>query len=158
MKKLGILTGVILFLISCKSSSVTSTQLDRNSQVQIKGDWQITNVSYSGSDYITINSFGIADSKCFIGSTWHFVSNNNKGTLSLNATNCSPFSSPITWFINRDGEFILKVLNVGEKARKVREGYILHFHNQSESSFWLEDMITVGTENKKVIYQFQKIN
>jgi len=74
MKKTITLMIVAVLLFACKTTSVTSTKLDRSSQVAIKGDWAITNVTYPGSDYIKVSSFQIADSKCFVGSTWHFIS------------------------------------------------------------------------------------
>ncbi|HEY4629082.1 MAG TPA: hypothetical protein VIH02_07365, partial [Flavobacterium sp.] len=83
MKKIITLTIVAILLFACKSTSVTSTKLDKSSQVAIKGDWKITSVTYPGSDYLAVNSFQVADSKCFVGSTWSFISNNNKGSMAL---------------------------------------------------------------------------
>jgi hypothetical protein len=54
---------------------------------------------------------------------------------------CS-FSSPITWFVNNEGQFVLKVLNAGEKARKVRDGYILNL--LIKTLFQLVDKIDVA--------------
>lgn len=156
MKKAITIMMMSVLLFACKSTSVTNTKLDTKSQVGIKGNWVITNVSYPGSDYIAVNSFQIADSKCFIGSTWNFISNNNKGSMALTKSDCPAFSSPITWFINKEGQFVLKVLSAGEKAKKVRDGYILRIANQSETSFQLIDNISVGGQNKEVTYQFQK--
>lgn len=149
---------IAVLLFACKSTSVTNTKLDTKSQVGIKGNWVITSVSYPGSDYIKVNSFQLADSKCFEGSTWNFISNNNKGSMSLTKADCPAFSSPITWFINKEGQFILKILSAGEKAKKVREGYPLRIANQTESSFQLIDNINVGGQNKDIVYQFQKTN
>ncbi|RZJ65279.1 MAG: hypothetical protein EOO50_14340 [Flavobacterium sp.] len=146
-----------LLLIGCKSTSATTTKLDRGSQKDIKGNWTITSVSYPGSNVIAVNSFGIADSQCFVGSTWKFVSNNNKGNMALTkGGNCPAFSSDITWFINKDGQFVLKVLYAGEKAKKVREGYVVNVANQTETSFQLVDKIDVGGKMTDVVYQFQK--
>lgn len=156
MKKVFLLAVLSLMLFSCKTTSVTSKKLDKTSQVGIKGDWVISSVTYPGSDYIKVNSFDIADSKCFEGSTWKFISNNNKGNMALTSASCTTFSSPITWFINKEGQFILKVLDAGEKAKKVRSGYVLHIANQTETSFQLIDKINVGTKATDVIYQFQK--
>lgn len=155
-----ILGGLMaLAFVGCKSTSATNTKLDRSSQVDIKGNWSLTSVSYPGSEYIKVNSFGLADSKCFENSSWKFVSNNNKGEMALNGgADCPAFSSPITWFVNKDGQFVLKVLNAGEKAKKVRDGYILKLANQSESSFQLVDRISVGNNMADVVYQFQKTN
>ena len=68
------------------------------------------------------------------------------------------FSSPISWFVNKDGQFVLKVLNAGDKAKKVRDGYILNMANQTENSFQLIDKITVGGKMESVVYQFEKTN
>jgi len=167
MKKFFLLCMITTMFMACKSASTPtatteatplSKKLDRPTQVAIKGNWVITNVSYPGSDYIKVNSFDLADSKCFIGSNWNFISNNNKGTMSLAAINCTEFSSPIVWSINNQGLFVLKVLDAGIKAKKVREGYLLKVAGLTENSFQLVDNINVGGQTKEVIYQFQRAN
>lgn len=158
MKKIIFVAAFALTLFSCKTSSVTATKLDRNIQTGIKGNWVISSVSYPGSDYIKVNSFQLADSKCFEGSTWKFVSNNNKGNMALTKYDCPVFSSPITWFVNNNGEFVMKILDAGEKAKKVRDGYVLRVSNLTESSFQLIDRIDVGGKLTDVVYQFQRVN
>ncbi len=159
MKKIFFLTALALVLFSCKSSSVTGRKLDKSAQVAVKGNWVLTSVTYPGSEYIKVNSFDIADSKCFVGSTWKFVSNNNKGNMALNNANCTSFNSPITWFINTDQEFILKVLDAGEKAKRVRAGYKLFVANQGDNSFQLVDKgNNIGGKSIDVVYQFQRAN
>ena len=163
MKKIIALFIVAILLFACKSTSgkstpVASTKLDKSSQVAIKGDWKITSVSYPGSEYIAVNSFQIADSKCFEGSTWHFISNNNKGSMTLTKTGCPAFSSPIVWSINKEGVFVLKIVEPGTKSKKVTQGYLLRVANQTGTSFQLIDTINVGGQTKEVAYQFDKIN
>ena len=158
MKKLIFLSVFAVMLFSCKSTSVTNTKLDNKTERVIKGNWVISSVDYPGSEYIKVNAFQLADSQCFVGSTWKFVSNNNKGEMALTKSGCPAFSSPITWFVNKDGQFVLKVLNAGEKAKKVRDGYILNVANQSETSFQLIDKIDVGGKMTDVVYQFTKVN
>lgn len=156
MKKIILLLMCSVLVLSCKSKSATITKLDSKSQVAMKGNWTITSVTYSGSEFIKVNSFSIADSQCFVGSTWKFISNNNKGEITLTKANCPSFYSPITWFVNKDGQFVLKVLNAGEKAKKVRDGYVLNVANQTESAFQLLDKIDVGGKMTNVVYQFSK--
>ena len=158
MRKLLLLGLIAIVFAGCKTTSVGNTKLDKSSQVDIKGNWRISSVSYPGSEYIKVNSFDIADSQCFVGSTWNFISNNNKGTLTLNNSNCSAYTSPITWYINKEGQFVLKVLDEGLKSKKVKTGYFLGVENQSENSFQLVDKINVGNNPTKVVYQFEKIN
>ncbi|WP_345146492.1 lipocalin family protein [Flavobacterium ginsengiterrae] len=165
MKKSILICMIAAMFFACKSASSTastdttlSKKLDRPTQVALKGNWVLTNVTYPGSDYIKVNSFDLADSKCFIGSTWSFISNNNKGTMALTSPSCTGFSSPIVWSINNQGMFILKILDAGEKAKKVRDGYLLKVAGVTESSFQLIDNINVGGQVKDVVYQFQRAN
>ena len=158
MKKLLLLSLLALFFVGCKTTSVGNTKLDTSSQVDLKGNWRVSSVTYPGSEYIKVNSFDIADSQCFVGSTWNFISNNNKGSFSLNKSDCASYNSPITWYINKEGKFVLKVLDEGLKSKKVKTGYFLGVENQSENSFQLVDKINVGNNPTKVVYQFEKIN
>ena len=156
MRKLAFFFLAAVMAVGCKSKApVVSTKIDHSAQVGIKGNWKITNVTYAGSDYIKINSFDIAESKCFVGSTWSFISNNNKGNMVLNHGNCPLFNSPIVWSVNKDGQFILKIIE-GTKAKKVKEGYVLKVANQTEKSFQLIDKVNVGGQMKDVVYQFEK--
>ena len=156
MKKGILLLLLVSFVIGCKpKQNVTNTRLDKSSQVLVKGTWTISSVTYPGSDYIKVTSFDIADSKCFVGSTWKFISNNNKGEMALNNSSCTSFTSPITWFINDNGNFVMKIIN-DTKAKKVAEGYILTVANQTETSFQLIDKANVGGKSIDVVYQFQR--
>jgi hypothetical protein len=150
MKKFLILAMFVVTLAACGS-------LDTKSQTGLKGDWTITQVTYPGSDYIKVTSFDVADSKCFEGSSWNFVSNNNKGTMTLPAkASCPSFTSPIVWTVTKDGSFTLKITE-GDKAKKVTQGYFLKMQNQTESSFQLVDNVNVGGKTVDVVYQFQKM-
>ena len=151
-----ILLFLVVLVIGCKpKQTVTNTKLDTKSEVAIKGNWTITSVTFPGSEYIKVNSFDLADSKCFVGSTWKFISNNNKGEMALANASCTAFSSPITWYINKDGNFVMKIIN-DTKAKKVLEGYILTIANSTETSFQLMDKVNVGGQFVNVTYQFSR--
>ncbi|WP_187356557.1 lipocalin family protein [Flavobacterium ajazii] len=167
MKKIVFICMMSAVLFACKSASSTtasteatqlSTKLDRPTQVALKGNWVLTNVSYPGSDYIKVTSFDLADSKCFIGSTWNFISNNNKGSMTLNASSCTAFTSPIVWSINDQGLFVLKIVDPGTKSKNVKSGYLLKVAGITDNSFQLIDNINVGGQTKDVTYQFQRAN
>lgn len=149
MKKFLLLSMLIALFASCSS-------LDQKSQTGLKGNWTIASVTYPGSDYIKVTSFDVADSKCFEGSTWNFVSNSNKGNMTLNSSACPSFTSPIVWTVTKEGSFTLKITE-GEKAKRVTQGYILRIRNQTESSFQLVDNVSVGGQNVEVVYNFQKV-
>lgn len=169
MRKIVLICTLAILVFACKPTSAPvaapepvsnapMTKLDKTSQVGIKGNWQITSVSYPGSNYIKVNSFNLADSKCFVGSTWKFISNNNKGNMTLNSPECTAFTSEITWYVNKEGQFVLKILDEGLKSKKVKTGFVLGVRNQTETSFELIDKINVGSKPTDVVYQFQKVN
>ncbi|WP_291120050.1 lipocalin family protein [Flavobacterium sp. UBA6135] len=156
MKKVIILSILSVVIFACKTN--TATKLDNKTEVAMKGNWVVSSVNYPGSEVIKVNSFDLADSQCFVGSTWRFISNNNKGDMALTKMGCPAFSSPITWFVNKEGNFVMKVLDAGEKAKRVREGYVLKVANVSENAFQLVDRINVGGTIADVVYQFQRVN
>ena len=157
MKKIILLFIFSVAIIGCKSKSVTNTKLDIKSEVAMKGNWNITSVTYPNSDVIKVTSFDLADSKCFIGSTWKFISNNNKGNFALNSASCTAYTTPITWFINKEGNFVMKILDES-KAKKIKSGYVLKVANQTKTSFQLIDKINVAGTMTDVVYQFEKLN
>lgn len=155
MKKIILISALSLLILSCKSKSATDTKLDSKTQVAMKGNWTVTSVTYPNSNMMKVNSFELADSQCFVGSKWKFVSNNNKGNFSLNSPKCTSYSTPITWFVNKDGQFVLKILDES-KARKVKDGYILKVANLTDNSFQLIDQIDVLGKATDVVYQFSR--
>lgn len=158
MKKIILLSLLSVLIFSCKSkNSATATKLNNKAEVAMKGNWVISSVNYPGSEVIKVTSFDLADSKCFVGSVWRFISNNNKGELSLKSLSCSAYTTPITWFINKEGQFVMKILDEA-KAKTVKSGYVLKVANQTDSSFQLIDQISVGGKMTNVVYQFEKIN
>ena len=153
--KFILLLPVLFLVFSCKTN--TATKVDNATERALKGDWEITSVKYPGSDVIKVNSFNIADAQCMVGSQWKLVSNNNTGTMIVQKSGCPSFESPITWFINKDGNFVMKILDTGEKAKRVQEGYILTVSNISENNFDLIDKINVGGKMTDVVYSFRRI-
>lgn len=157
MKRIIFLLLLSVAVIGCKSTSVTNTKLDNKTEVMLKGNWMISSVDFAGSDFLKVKSFNLEDSKCFIGSNWSFISNNNKGQMSLNnpSTNCKEFSSPITWYVNKEGNFVLKIIN-DHKAKEVNSGFILRLNNVTETTFELIDKINVAGQLKDITYTFQR--
>lgn len=157
MKKTLFFIIFLATLVGCKSTSVVNTKLDNKTEKMLKGNWTITAVNFPGSDYLKVNSFNLGDSKCFIGSDWSFISNNNKGQMSLNTadTSCKEFSSPITWYINKNGEFVLKIIN-NHKAKNVNNGFVLNINKVTATSFNLVDKINVAGQTKNITYTFQR--
>lgn len=158
MKKIIIVMFLVSIVIGCKSKSATSTKLDNKTEVALKGNWRISSVTYPGSDYIRVTSFEVEDSKCFVESEWNFISNNNKGSMALKKSGCRAYGTAISWYVNKEGNMVLKFLDEGLKSKKVKEGYIVKLSNVTENTFQLVDKINVGGKLTDVIYQFQRLN
>jgi hypothetical protein len=157
MKKIIIISLLTVIFFSCKSSqSVVNTKLDNRTEVAIKGDWIITSVEFPSSDYFNITSFNIAESKCFEGSEWSFISNNNKGEMMLKQGNCIDFNSQITWYINKEGFMILKFLKEGIKAKHTETGYILKIASVTDSMFQLIDKVNLAGKTVNIMYNFER--
>jgi hypothetical protein len=147
MKKLVLLVFGSILLASCAAKA----------QVGLKGNWQISNVSYSGSNMFNVKSFQIADAKCFEGSTWRFISNNNTGTMSLNKAGCPAVDGDFKWTITPQQQFTLKFVGEGEKAKNVTAGFYLQVRNQSENQFQLVDQVNIAGRPTEVVYTFNRI-
>ena len=157
MKKSALILLLTIVFFGCKpKETVTSTKLDNKTEVAIKGNWKIASVTFPGSDYLKVTSFNIADAKCFEGSQWSFVSNNNKGNMLLDKVNCPSYSSNITWYVNKEGFMVVKFLTEGVKAKHTDSGCILRVANVNETTFQLIDKVNVGGKFVDVVYNFER--
>lgn len=158
MKKTMLIIVLSVFALGCKpKQTVANTKLDNKTERLMKGDWLVSSVKYVGSDVFKVTSFNIADAKCFEESMWTLVSNNNTGEVVLNKANCAAFESKITWYVNKDGNFVMKFLSEGVKAKHTTSGYVLKVANQTETSFQLIDKAAVGSNTAEIVFQFDKI-
>ena len=78
--------------------------------------------------------------------------------MALTSAGCPSFSSPIVWSINKDGMFVLKIVEAGVKSKTVQSGFLLKVANQTETSFELIDKIDVAGQQKDIVYHFKKTN
>jgi hypothetical protein len=159
MKQLLSLSVFLVFLAACNTVKQTEKKMedmDLASQKKLKGNWQISDITFPERESYKIKSFQIADAKCFIGSQWNFVPNNNTGSLNINKSDCPQFSSPIVWSINKNGLFTLKFVSKGTKSKSIIQGYKLRVSNLTSNSFELIDDINVEGSQKELVYHFQK--
>lgn len=157
MKKSILISLFAVIFFSCKSSqSVVNTNLDKRTEVALKGNWIITSVEFPSSNYFNVTSFNIADSKCFEGSEWSFISNNNKGEMMLKQGNCIDFNSQITWYLNKDGFMVLKFLTEGIKAKHTDAGYVLKLASVTDNMFQLIDKVNLAGKNVDIMYNFER--
>lgn len=154
MKKVILLFIFSVALTNCKSTSAVDNYVNYDAQKNVKGDWIISNIEYPNSSYIQINHFDIAKSNCFTNSTWNFVSNNNKGVVNF-PNNCAA-SRNITWYINNDGQMILKFLG-SESSRKTDTGYVLEYIPVNSNNFILRDKALISNSTVEINITFTRI-
>ena len=68
------------------------------------------------------------------------------------------FSSDITWYINQEGNLVLKFIGEDVKDKTVKEGYVLKVANLTENSFQLLDKFEVAGKITTLVYQFNRLN
>lgn len=100
MKKVCI--ALQLFLLVMFVSSCSTSKEARGYKKKIDGNWQLQTVVTEGiMGKIKAQVFNEADFNCFVGSSWHFNSNNNLGsyTISKNGTECDDLKRDIRWSV-----------------------------------------------------------
>ncbi len=157
MKNL-IIAGIVGAALSVSCSTAKVAQDNRAEFLKLKGDWQITQVTHDQSFQVKPFDDG-ADSKCFVGSTWHLVPNNYSGTYSLNGSEgCPTFTQPIKFEVVNGSTFQFKKVDDGQKAKSVNAGYTLNLVDQMDNAFTLEQNVPFEGSTIKVVYQFQKVS
>jgi len=150
--------GSFLILTSCATSKTIV-----NEEVQMRGDWTITNVSISGinENYVKITVLDEAEAKCFEGSTWHLVQNNASGNYQLNGgAGCPSSGYNIKWFVtdeNGNKYFNFKKIYTGEKPKNVTEGYKMRILSNTGQSFVLAQDLMFEGKPISVNYSFTKL-
>ena len=159
LKKNLIYFSVIAFFAV---TSCTSTKVAADNEKLMRGDWTVTNVSVSGinQSYVDITVFDEANSKCYIGSTWHLVQNNATGNYTFNAGgNCPAGTTKIKWFVtDENGQmyFNFKKIYEGEKPKNVLDGYKMRVASNTGSNIVLVQDLMFEGKPISVSYTFQK--
>lgn len=150
MKKIILLLIVSYMLLSCKAT------YNRAEETPLKGSWTVTSVNYSEKN-IRVKAFNFADAQCFVNSVWSFIPNNHTGNVAIYQTkDCPAAESNITWFIDQNQNFNVKIVGSGEKAKNVYDGYILSLANQTENSFNLIQSASLEGKPVQITYVFSK--
>ena len=58
------------------------------SRKAIKGNWVLDIISYNETGHFSVKLFNDASKDCFEGSTWRFVTNNNRGYYTVEDASC----------------------------------------------------------------------
>lgn len=155
MKKLIYLL-LISTLLSCGASKTV-----RTSKKVMKGSWMLTSVDYNTQHTLSVNLLNDASAKCFEGSTWQFVPNNNTGTYTINNTECKASTRHFVFTIQEvnaeDGyyDFLLKPTNSKGKS-ETNAGYRLELTSLTEANMQWTQTVSVNGKPFPITMNFIK--
>lgn len=148
MKKIVFLFFSLAFLVSCGSSRVVD-----EARETMRGDWQLTSITYPGNDQnIQVSLLNDIPARCLEGSSWMFVSNNNTGSYEPSGINCDANAQFFIWSIDGAGgamgnyDLMLKPTNEDYKSELGNQGYRINLtHLSGDQMTWEQ---TVNFEGK----------
>lgn len=156
---LGIATLGLITSCSSKNTATNQTRTADTSLYKLKGEWQVTSVNYDNKKFKVKPFDEGAEAKCFEGSIWKLIPNNNSGSYSLlGGASCPSVTQAIKFEVTKNKEFRFKKLVQNVKAKNVVEGYVLQLENHQENSFTLVQNVPFEGEIIKVYYQFEKLS
>lgn len=154
-----LLAGIIgaAMTVSCSTVKTAKTaQADRTEFLKLKGDWQVVSVDYDKNFKVKPFDEG-ADAQCFVGSHWRLIPNNWTGSYTMDGKGaCPSVIQPIKFEVVNGNEFKFKKMLEGSKAKAVTEGYSLNLISQTMDQFSLEQNVSSGGENVRIVYNFER--
>jgi len=155
MKK-SIFLLVVVLLTSCSASKTV-----RASKKVIKGDWVLSNVAYDTKGTLKVNLLNDSSAKCFEGSTWQFIPNNNTGIYTINNGNCNSGKRHFIFTIAETDQatglyaFLLKPTNEKGKS-ETNKGYRLRLTQLSETTMQWQQAVPANGKPFNITMNFTK--
>jgi len=155
MKKL-----VYLFILSIMLSCSASKNV-RTSKKVIKGSWVLNSVEYNTQNTLSVNLLNDASARCFEGSIWQFIPNNNTGTYSIQNTDCGVSTRNFIFTIqevNKENgwtDFLIKPTNRKGKS-ETNKGFRLELVSQSETNMQWQQTVIVNNKPFPIRMNFIK--
>lgn len=163
MKKVNIVLQ--LFLLIILVSSCSTSKEARGYKKTIDGNWQLQTVVTEGiMGKIKAQVFNEADFNCFVGSSWHFNSNNSLGsyTISQNAKECEAIKRDIRWSVYEPAGLSkqLQFKRLDSKLKEIDEnsgGFRFTIIQADNNSMQLKSEFTFENKPAAFIYNFVRI-
>ena len=153
------IAGVFFLVISCGPTKVA-----KEARKTFDGNWTLTNITYpNNTGEFDVTLFNEATASCFTNSTWDFVSNNNRGTYTVQGMGCDGGTRYFIWSI--DGEtaaagmydFLLKPTNEKYKSTTGNEGFRLSLTSLSENAMVWEQTVMLEGSPFTIRMNFSKL-
>ncbi len=158
MKKLLVILTVALLMASCGPSKTA-----REARKTFDGGWTLDSVTYPenlGTFNVTL--LNDASANCFEGSTWDFVSNNNRGTYRVQGTDCDGGQRNFIWSVDEENtpdgvyDFLLKPTDEDYKSTTGNQGFRLNLKSLSGNQMVWEQTVTLDGEPFVIQMNFSK--
>ena len=155
--------SLIILLFSAAFSACSVSKEARSMKKDINGDWVLQTITTEGITGVTKTKiFNEAEFGCFIGSEWHFISNNSMGSYNLvdKSKNCTTLKRFIRWSVyepkDMAKEFQFKRLDDKKNAMDNGDGYRLTVTELEQTSMKLRSDIVFDGHAGAIIYNFVK--
>jgi len=148
----------VIMLISCASHRNA-----RIAKTNIKGDWELTSITYDADGLYKISLFDGQSKECLEGSLWHFVINNTSGYYQFQKATCSTERQNFYFTIEESNDdpnklyILLKPVDENRKSFDNR-GYRLVLASQTENEMRWDMTSNVDGESFKIHLNFKKVN
>lgn len=139
MKRILILV-LTATLFSCGASKTLKTK-----KKTIKGNWTLSEITYSKTGDYNVTFFGDVNKDCLEGSSWKFVPNNNSGVYTINGANCVAGERDFIFVIQEIDpvsgyyDFMIK-----QKNSEGNIGYRLDLKKLTETTMLWRQKINIG--------------
>ncbi len=155
MKKAIFLLAVFI-MAGCGASKTV-----RTSKKVIKGNWTLNTVNYDTSGTLKVNLLNDTSSRCFEGSTWQFIPNNNSGTYTISNGSCNNGDRHFIFTIDEVDQttglydFLLKPTNEKGKS-ETNKGFRLRLTQLSDASMQWQQSVNVNGKPFNISMNFSK--
>lgn len=136
---------IILVLVAVVFYSCASTNVIKEKEQTLKGNWFLKNITSSKTGEYNITFFNNVSKYCLEGSTWKFVTNNYSGSYAINKTSCEESINDFAFTIQAVDES-QKVFDLLMKPKKNNEnnvGYRYSLKILNENTMQLQKKVVV---------------
>ncbi|WP_194768647.1 lipocalin family protein [Tamlana sp. I1] len=158
MKKIAL----VLITLSLMACGTTKTAAPVKPKKVMKGDWVLNSITYSEAGEYNVTLLNDESKACFEGSTWNFVTNNNKGSYTINGADCSVGKRDFIFTIDKIDEqsglydFLIKPTDAKGKSA-TNQGFRLHLASFSETEMSWDQTVSVDNKPFVISMHFSKM-
>ncbi len=139
MRKLTVFILSMAFLLSCGSTRVVD-----EARTTMKGDWQLTSITYPGNaQNVQVSLLNDIPARCLENSSWKFISNNNTGSYNPSGLTCESETRFFIWSIDGSNasmgnfDLMFKPTNQDHKSETGNQGYRINLtHLSGDQMTW----------------------